>query len=94
MFDKFKQAGNLIKMKSEADKLQKELKTIIETYEKDGVRVKVNGAGEVDYIEVDGEARNDIKDAVNAATKNVQKKAAQKMMEMGGGLSSLLGKMG
>ncbi len=94
MFDKFKQAGNLLKMKSEADKPQKELKTIIEVYEKGGVRVKVNGAGEVEYIEVDGSARDDIKEAVNSASKNVQKKAAQKMMEMGGGLSGLLGKMG
>lgn len=94
MFDKFKQAGNLIKMQSEAKKLQKELKTIVEVYEKGSVRVKVNGSGEVDYIEIDGQARDDVKEAVNSASKNVQKKAAQKMMEMGGGLSGLLGKMG
>ena len=94
MFDKFKQAGNLIKMRSEAQKLQKELKTIIEVQEKDGVRVKVNGANEVEYVEIDGQERSDVKDAINEASKKVQKKAAQKMMEMGGGLSGLLGKMG
>lgn len=94
MFDKFKQAGNLIKMRSEAQKLQKELKNIVEVYEKNGVRVKVDGSGEVVYIEKKGEAQNDIQEAINIATKNVQKKAAQKMMEMGGGLSGLLGKMG
>ncbi len=94
MFDKIKQAGDLIKMRSEAQKLQKELKTIIETYEKDGVRIKVNGAQEVEYVELDGQSRDDIKDAVNEAMKRVQKEAAKKMMEMGGGLSGLLGKMG
>lgn len=94
MFDKIKQAGNLIKMRGEAQKLQKELKTIIEVYEKGGIRVKVNGANEVEYVEIDGTQRDDVKDAVNEASKRVQKKSAQKMMEMGGGLSGLLGKMG
>ena len=94
MFDKVKQAGNLLKMRGEAQKLQKELKTITETYEKDGLVVKVDGANEVVYMKIDGVERPDVKDAVNKAAKDVQKKAAQKMMEMGGGLSGLLGKMG
>lgn len=94
MFDKINQAKNLLKMRGEAQKIQKELKGMIEIYESDGVRVKVNGAGEVEYIEKNGESQEDIKNAVNEAIKRAQKKAAQKMMEMGGGLSGLLGKMG
>lgn len=91
MFDKINQAKNLLKMRSEAQKIQKELKGMVETYESGDVRVKVNGAGGVEYIEKNGEPQEDIKDAVNEATKRAQKKAAQKMMEMGGGLSGLLG---
>jgi len=81
-------------MRSQAMELQKELDTIIETYEKGGVKVKVTGSQKVDYIEIDGAERKDIKDAINEAMKNVQKEAAKKMLEKGGGLSGLLGKMG
>ncbi len=94
MFDKFKQAGQLLKMRSEAQKLQRELDQIIETYEKGSVKVKVTGSQKIEYIELDGEERADIKDAINEAMKKVQKEAAQKMLESGGGLSGLLGKIG
>ena len=94
MFDKLKQLNELRKMRSQAMGLQKELDQIIETYENRGVKVKVTGSQKVDYIEVDGEERSDIKDAINEAMKRVQKEAAKKMLEMGGGLSGLLGKMG
>ncbi|OGM15308.1 hypothetical protein A2V56_03620 [Candidatus Woesebacteria bacterium RBG_19FT_COMBO_42_9] len=94
MFDKLKQLNELRKMRSQAMGLQKELDQIIETYENRGVKVKVTGSQKVDYIEIDGEERSDIKDAINEAMKRVQKEAAKKMLEMGGGLSGLLGKMG
>lgn len=94
MFDKVRQLNELRKMRSQAMDLQKELDRIIETYEKGSVKVKVTGSQKIDYIEVDGEEREDVKDAVNEAMKRVQKEAAKKMLEMGGGLSGLLGKMG
>ena len=81
-------------MRTQAMELQKELDQIIETYEKGGVKVKVTGSQKVDYVEVGGEERADIKDAINEAMKKVQKEAAKKMLEKGGGLSGLLGKMG
>lgn len=90
-FDKFKQLGELNKMRQQAKKLQTELEKEEEVYESGGIKVKVNGAQQVTYLELDGEERSDIKDAINKAMKNVQKKAAKKMMEMGGGLSGLLG---
>lgn len=93
MFDKIKKLNELRKMRGQAMQLQKQLDEIIETYEKDGIKVKVTGSQKIDYIELDGEAREDIKSAINEAMKNVQKKSAQKMMEMGGGLSGLLGKL-
>jgi DNA-binding protein YbaB len=90
-FDKFKQLKDLNKMRQQAKQLQSELEKIEETYEKGGVRVKVNGAQEVLYLEIDGESKEDLVDAINKAMKAVQKKSAKKMMEMGGGLSGLMG---
>ena len=89
--DKFSQLKQLNQMRQQAKQLQKELQKEEETYEDGGVRIKVNGAQEVVYFELDGDERSDIKDAINKAMKTVQKKAAKKMMEMGGGLGGLLG---
>lgn len=93
MFDKFKQVGNLMKMRSEAQKLQKELETISKTVEKNGWIVSVSGDQKIRYIKKDGEDQKDLQEALNEAMKEVQKEAAKKMMEMGGGLTGLLGKM-
>lgn len=78
-------------MRSQAKKLQEELEKIIETYDKGDIKVKVTGDQKVSYIRIDGQERDDLVQAINQALKNVQKKSAKKMMEMGGGLSGLLG---
>ncbi|MDP3994726.1 MAG: YbaB/EbfC family nucleoid-associated protein [bacterium] len=93
MFDKIKQLGDLAKMRQQAQALQKELEKITETVEKGDITVSVSGDQKVRYIKIDGEERRDITDALNDAMKKVQKEAAKKMMEMGGGLSGLLGGM-
>jgi DNA-binding protein YbaB len=93
MFDKLQQLNELRKMRSQAMALQKQLDQIIESYEAKGIKVKVTGSQKIDYIEVDGEPRDDIKNAVNEAMKKVQKEAAKKMMEMGGGLGGILGNL-
>jgi len=92
-FDKVKQLGELNKMRQQAKDLQKELEQITETLSAGDVEVKVTGDQKLAYIKVDGEERQDIVDAINKAMKKVQKRAAKKMLEMGGGLSGLLGKM-
>ncbi len=92
-FDKIKQLGELNKMRQQAKTLQKELEQITETLSAGDIEVKVTGDQKVVYMKVDGEERQDIVDAINKAMKKVQKKAAKKMLEMGGGLSGLLGKM-
>jgi DNA-binding protein YbaB len=92
-FDKVKQLGELNKMRQQAKVLQKELEQITETLSVGDIEVKVTGDQKLAYMKVDGEERQDIVDAVNKAMKKVQKKAAKKMLEMGGGLSGLLGKM-
>lgn len=93
MFDKLKKLGQLNKLRQQARTLQKELEGIVETYEKNGIKVKVTGNQKLDYIEVGGESRDDIKDVINEAMKKVQKEAAKKMFEVGGGLTGLLGKI-
>ena len=93
MFDKFKQAGNLIKMRSEALKLQKELEKIRHSKEKGNMKVVVSGDQKINYLEIDGEEKRELMELINDAMKDVQKEAAKKMLEMGGGLSGLLGKM-
>lgn len=90
-FGKMKQLGELNKMRQQAKKLQKELEEIKLVEEKKNIKVKVTGDQKIDYIEIDGEERDDVKDVINKAFKNVQKKSAKKMMEMGGGLGGLFG---
>lgn len=81
-------------MRQQASALQKELEKIIETLEKNGWSVSVTGDQKVRYIKKDGEDMKFLVDLINEAMKKVQKEAAKKMMEMGGGLSGLLGGLG
>lgn len=94
MFDKFKQAQNLMKLRSEAKKLQQELEQINHSEEDGDLGVTVNGAQTVVSIRKDGEEQEKLVKLINKAMKEVQKKSAKKMMESGGGLSGLLGGMG
>lgn len=91
MFDKVK---NLAEMKRQAGALQKELEKIIKTEEKHGWTVSVTGDQKIRYIKKGEEDMKELADLINDAMKNVQKDAAKKMMDMGGGLSGLLGGLG
>jgi len=94
MFDKFKQGKQLLQMRQQAIQLKKALEQIEHAEEKGNLKVKVNGAQEVIYIEIDGVPQENLVRLINDANKAVQKEAAKKMMDMGGGLSGLLGGMG
>lgn len=78
-------------MRKKAAELQKELEKIVETMEKRGWTVSVSGDQKIRYIKKDGEDMTELTDLINDAMKKVQKESAKKMMEMGGGLSGLLG---
>ena len=91
MFDKVKQLGELNKLRKQAKELQKELEQITEKVEEGDIEVKVTGDQKIVYLKVEGRERDDVAEVINKAMKQVQKKAARKMMEMGGGLSGLLG---
>lgn len=91
MFDKVNQAKQLLKLRSEAKKLQDELAQISHSEEKKNMRVKVRGDQKIEYIEIDGESQEQLVELINKAMQEVQKKSAKKMMEMGGGLGGLFG---
>jgi len=91
MFDKFKQVSQMTKLSRQAKQLQKELELIKEKQEKGDFVVAVTGDQKVAYIKQNGEDMKELTDLINKAMKEVQKKAAKKMMEMGGGLSGLFG---
>jgi DNA-binding protein YbaB len=93
MFDKVKQLGELAKMRSQAQKLQKELEKIVKTVEKNGNTVSISGDQKIRYIKRNGEDLKELTDLINEAMKDIQKEAAKKMMDMGGGLSGLLGNL-
>ena len=94
MFDKFQQLGQLNKMRQQAKVLQDELSQIKESYESGPYKVVVTGEQKLDYLEIDGQEQKKLLEAINQAMKNVQKRSAKKMMEMGGGLSGLLSGFG
>jgi DNA-binding protein YbaB len=93
MFDKIKQGRELLKLRQQAKKLQDELEQISHVEEEDGIKVVVSGTQNLISLEVDGENQDRIVKVINKAMKEVQKKAAKKMMESGGGLGGLLGGM-
>lgn len=92
MFNKLQQGKELLKMRSQAKALQKQLADVTESVEKGDVHVKVSADQKVQFISINGEERRDVADAINDAFTKVQKKAAQKMLQEGG-LSGLLGGM-
>lgn len=91
MFDKFNQLKKLGELKKQGEALQKELEKIIKTVEKNGWQVSVTGDQKIRYIKKDGEDMRELTDLINNLLKDIQKESAKKMMEMGGGLSGLLG---
>lgn len=88
MFNPFKNAGELQKLW----KLQQEVKKIEVSSQKGNVEVTVTGEMKVKSVRVDGRELSEVKDALNTAFAEVQKKVASKMQEVGGGLQGLLGK--
>lgn len=91
MFDKVKELAN---MQRKAKELQKELEKIIKTEEKHGYTVSVTGDQKIRYIKKGDEDLKELTELINGAMKSVQKDAAKKMMDMGGGLGGLLGGLG
>ncbi len=91
MFNPLKGVSDLKKLRDEAMKVQKELAKIEVTSEQGRVKIVMSGDMKVKSLKINDEEAMDIRDAVNDAIEKAQKKSAQKMQEMGGGLQGLLG---
>jgi DNA-binding protein YbaB len=94
MFDKLKQLGDLAKMRQQALSLQKELEKITATDQKGEWTVSISGDQKIRYLKRGEEDLKELAELINDVMKKVQKEAAKKMMEMGGGLSGILGGLG
>jgi DNA-binding protein YbaB len=94
MFDKVRQGKELLKLRQQAKKLQDEMEQISHMEEDGDIKVVVNGTQSLISLEISGEDQEKLVKVINKAMKEVQKKAAKKMMEQGGGLGGLLGGMG
>lgn len=91
MFDKFKQLGELKKMRDQAMEMQKALAQEKIEVEEQGIKIVMTGDQRVETIELDGETHHRLIDVLNKAIKKSQEVAARKLQEMSGGLGGLLG---
>lgn len=94
MINPFKQAGEIKKLRDQANAIQKELAQIEVESEKGRVKVVMTGDMKVQSVEINGEEMKDAREAFNEAVDKAQKKSAQKMQQMGAGLKDLLGGLG
>lgn len=76
MLDKLKEMNKL--RKAQAD-IQKQLEQIFVTYEKAGIKVVVRGDRKIERIELTGVEDKKLKDAINDAFKDVNKKVEKQM---------------
>jgi DNA-binding protein YbaB len=76
MLDQLKDFNKMRKIKAE---MSKELEKIFAVVEKGGVRVVVRGDKHIEKIEFDGDEDKTIKDALNNAMKEVDKKVEKQM---------------
>jgi len=83
--------GELNELRKQAQQLQAALKEILITEEKGRARVELSADMKIHSVKINGEEFNDLRDCLNDAIEKAQKRAAQKMQEMGG-LGGLLGK--
>lgn len=90
MFNPLKGLGELNELRKQAQQLQNALKEIIITEERGRAFVELSADMKIRSVKISGEEFSDLRDALNDAIEKAQKKAAQKMQEMGG-LGNLLG---
>ena len=90
MFNPLKGVGELNELRKQAMQLQNALKQISIVEEKGRAKVELTADMKIHSVKINDEEMNDLKNALNDAIEKAQKKAAQKMQEMGG-LGGLLG---
>lgn len=81
MLDKLKALGDLKKLRGQAMAMQKKLAEIEVEVEKGEVSVVVSGDQKIKSLKVQGEEKENVREAINDALKKAQERAAR---EMGG----------
>lgn len=76
MFDKLKDLSQLKKVQ---DEMKKQLENIFITEESRGLKIVLRGDKRVERIEFDGVENKELKDLLNKANKEVDKKVAKQM---------------
>ncbi len=69
----------LIRFQQAQSRLNKQLEQIFASEEKRGIRVVVRGDRKVETIEIDGEEQKELRDLINSAMKEVNKKAEKQL---------------
>jgi len=96
MFDGVKQGlgqlGDLKKMRDQAIAIQKQLAAEEVVVEEQGVRVVMSGDQKIKELSIQGISNQILTGVLNKAIKKSQEVAAQKLQQMSGGLSGLLGR--
>lgn len=88
MFDK---VAALRKAKKMQDQIKKQLEEIFHNEEKGDSSVLIRGDKRIEKIVLAGEERKDLKDLINEAMKQVDKKAEKKMKDQASDIMSMLG---
>lgn len=76
MFDKIKTLNNLRKVQGEVNK---EKESIYYSVEKDGYKILVRGDNRIEKLEKDGQEQKDLRNLLNDALKEVEKKLEKRM---------------
>ena len=84
MFNPLKGLGEVNELRKQAMALQNALKQIIINEQKGRAELELSADMKIHSVKLNGEEYNDLKDALNEAIDKAQKKAAQKMQELGG----------
>jgi DNA-binding protein YbaB len=90
MFNPLKSIEELKKLRDQAQALQKELQKIEIVEQKGRAEVVLSADMKIKSVKMNGEEFNDLREALNSAIDKAQKKAAEKMQAMGGGLLGML----
>lgn len=90
MFDKFKQLGNLKKLRDQALTMQKALREERVVVEERGVRVVITGDQRIEEFSIQDNENEAVVDVLNKAIKKSQELAAKKLQEVSGGLGGLM----
>lgn len=76
MFDKIKNLNNLRKAQAE---IKKELENIFVQMQKGGIKILLRGDKRVEKLEIDGVENKELKELINDAMKEVDKKVEKQM---------------